>query len=186
MLTVPAKEACAAAVIARKREQSLRTIRGQQTANAPAESKPFAREHRQINTAIDASEVAYRLEQVVSLNTANLRPEGRMFEIVLQPIFQLMHFFLREHELYIYIFRSIPLEVFPGIIGAYVRLFELALEEMDCQYVEGGERGLDLVYSEGVAVLDQLGGYLFTGFERHLPKSVLRLLGTIDGLRGRG
>ncbi|CAG9951263.1 unnamed protein product [Clonostachys rosea f. rosea IK726] len=185
-LTVPAKEACAAAVTARKRERSLRAIRGQQTANAPAESKPFVREHRQINAAIDASEVVYRLEQVVSLNTANLRPEGRTFETVLRPIFQLMRFFLREHESYVHIFRSMPLEVFPGIMGAYARLFELALEEMDRRYVEGGERGLDLAHSEGVAVLDRLGGYLFTGFERHLPKSVLRPLGTIDGLRGGG
>uniref|UniRef100_L2FGV9 Uncharacterized protein n=1 Tax=Colletotrichum fructicola (strain Nara gc5) TaxID=1213859 RepID=L2FGV9_COLFN len=78
----------------------------------------------------------------------------RTFENVIRPIFQLIRFFLTEHESYVHIFRSMPVDVFPGIMSAYCRLFELAISEMERRYVAGGERGLDLAHSEGVAVLD--------------------------------
>jgi hypothetical protein len=185
-LTVPTKDACLGVATSRKRERALRIIRGQETADAPEESTPFARERRQLDVAIEASEVPYRLEQVVSLNTARLLPHNRTFDTVLRTIFQLMRFFARERESYVHIFRSIPIDVFPTILGAYARLFELALTEMDNRYTRGGERGLDMAQSEGVAIIDRLGGYMFSGFERHLPKSVLRPLGTVDSLRMRG
>lgn len=185
-LTVPTKDACLGVATSRKRERALRIIRGQETADAPEESTPFARERRQLDVAIEASEVPYRLEQVVSLNTARLLPHNRTFDTVLRTIFQLMRFFARERESYIHIFRSIPIDIFPTILGAYMRLFELALAEMEGRYTRAGERGLDMAQSEGVAVIDRLGGYMFSGFERHLPKSVLRPLGTVDSLRTRG
>ncbi|KAH7303017.1 hypothetical protein B0I35DRAFT_485482 [Stachybotrys elegans] len=185
-LTVPTKDACLGVATSRKREKALRIIRGQETADAPEESTPFARERRQLDVAIEASEVPYRLEQVVSLNTARLLPRNRTFDTVLRTVFQLMRFFARERESYIHIFRSIPIDVFPTILGAYARVFELALAEMEDRYTRAGEQGLDMAQSEGVAVIDRLGGYMFSGFDRHLPKSVLRPLGTIDSLRTRG
>ncbi|KAF5486596.1 hypothetical protein CGCA056_v015058 [Colletotrichum aenigma] len=165
-----------------RRERLLRCIRGDLTPEQPEESKPFARERRQLDIAIEKDEVAYRMEQVVSLNIRHMDSVERTFENVIRPIFQLMRFFLTEHESYVHIFRSIPVGIFPRIMSAYCRLFELAICEMERRYVAGGERGLDLAHSEAVAVLDRLGGYIFTGHERHLPKTVLRPLGTIDSL----
>jgi hypothetical protein len=43
--------------------------------------------------------------------------------------------------------------------------------------------GLDLPHSEGTALLDRLGGYLFTGLECSLPVTLLRATGTLDSLR---
>jgi hypothetical protein len=182
-LTVPTAEASGHHLTRDKRERLLRIVRGQVTPEDPAASKPFARERRQIEVALEQEEVAYRLEQVVSLDVGRMTAEERTFGAVLQPIFQLMRFFLVEHDSYVHIFRSLPLTVFPRVMMAYARVFELALDEMERRYVQGGERGLDLPHSEAVAVVDRLGGYCFSGFWRHLPKTVLRPLGTVASLR---
>ncbi|KAF6804120.1 hypothetical protein CPLU01_16077, partial [Colletotrichum plurivorum] len=182
-MAVPASHAAATALSSRRRETFLRTIRGQATPDNPQASKPFARERQQIQVAIDGEEVAYRLEQVVSLDVRHMLSSERTFPAIIQPIFQLMRFFLVETDSYVHIFRTTPLPIFPRIMCAYSRLFELAIDEMERRFVLGGERGLDLALSEAVAVLDRLGGYLFTGHDRHLPKSVLRPLGTIDSLQ---
>ncbi|KAK1841572.1 hypothetical protein CCHR01_15806 [Colletotrichum chrysophilum] len=166
-----------------RRERLLRRIRGDLTPEQPEESKPFVRERRQLDIAIEKDEVVYRIEQVVSLHIRHMRSTKRTFENVIRPIFQLIRFFLTEHESYVHIFRSILVDVFLSIMSTYYRLFKLAISEMERRYVAGGERGLDLAYSEGVAVLDRLGGYIFTRHEHHLPKTVLRPLGTLDSLR---
>ncbi|KAK1994150.1 hypothetical protein LX36DRAFT_219510 [Colletotrichum falcatum] len=124
-LTVPMSDASATAAAREKRERMLRIIRG------PDESKPFARERQQISAAIEAQEVAFRLEQVVSLNVHRMVARQRTFETVIRPVFQMMRFFLVEHESYVHIFRSLPVGMFPGVLCAYTRLFELALAEME-------------------------------------------------------
>ncbi|KAK1839922.1 hypothetical protein CCHR01_17455 [Colletotrichum chrysophilum] len=97
-----------------------------------------------------------------------------------------MRFFLVEHESFVHIFRSLPLEIFPRIMCAYSRLVKLVLDEMERQFVLGGEQGLDLARSEAVAVVDRLGGYMFSGHPRHLPRTVLRPLGTLESLWAGG
>ncbi|KAK1990357.1 hypothetical protein LX36DRAFT_705308 [Colletotrichum falcatum] len=124
-LTVPTADAGATAAAREKRERMLRIIRG------PDKSKPFARERRQISAAMEAQEVAFRLKQVVSLNVHRIVARQRTFETIIQPIFQMMRFFLVEHESYVYIFRSLPVGMFPGILCAYTRLFKLALAKME-------------------------------------------------------
>ncbi|KAK0368167.1 hypothetical protein CLIM01_14476 [Colletotrichum limetticola] len=175
-LTVPTSDARATSAAREKRERLLRILRG------PSDSKPFARERHQIGVAIEGEEVAFRIEQVVSLDVRNMVARERTFEAVIRPIFQMMRFFLVEHESFVHIFRSIPLEIFPRIMCAYSRLFELALGEMERAFVLGGEQGLDVARSEAVAVIDRLGGYVFSGHPRHLPRTVLRPLGTFDSL----
>ncbi|KAK1837618.1 hypothetical protein CCHR01_19760 [Colletotrichum chrysophilum] len=182
-LTAPTSHASTSSHTRDKREAMLRRIRGQLTPGSPEQSKPFARERQKLETAIEQEELAYRMEQVVSLNIRHMSRTERTFAAVIRPIFQLIRFFCAEHESYIHLFRSIPPKVFPGVMCAYSRLFELALGEMERRYVCGGERGLGLAHSEAVAVLDRLGGYAFTGHERHLPTTVLRPLGTLDSLR---
>ncbi|KAF6803854.1 hypothetical protein CPLU01_16090, partial [Colletotrichum plurivorum] len=179
-LTAPTSDAGASSAAREKRERLLRIIRG------PDESKPFARERQQINVAVEAEEVAFRLEQVVSLNVQRMVGGQRTFETVIRPVFQMMRFFLLEHESYVHIFRSLPLGMFPRILCAYSRLFELALGEMERQFVLAGEQGLDLARSEAVAVIDRLGGYMFSGHPRRLPKTVLRPLGTFESLWAGG
>ncbi|CAI0655319.1 unnamed protein product [Colletotrichum noveboracense] len=129
-----------------------------------------------LETAIKQEELAYRIEQVVSLNIRYISHIERIFTA-------LICFFCAEHKSYIHLFRLIPLKVFPRVICAYSCLFELALGEMERRYVCGGERSLSLAHSEAVAVLDQLGRYAFTGHERHLPTTVLQPLSTLDSLQ---
>ncbi|CCF35032.1 hypothetical protein CH063_06894 [Colletotrichum higginsianum] len=54
-----------------------------------------------------AQEVAFRLEQVVSLNVQRMVARQRTFETVIRPVFQMMRFFLVEHDSYVHIFRSL-------------------------------------------------------------------------------
>ncbi|KAK1973871.1 hypothetical protein LZ30DRAFT_694734 [Colletotrichum cereale] len=179
-LTVLTPDAGATSAAREKRERLLRVIR------SPDKSKPFARERQQINVAIKAEEVAFRLKQVVSLNVQRMVGGQRTFETVIRPVFQMMRFFLLERESYVHIFRSLPLGMFPRVLCAYSRLFKLALGEMERQFVLAGEQGLDLARSEAVAVIDRLGGYMFSGHPRRLPKTVLRPLGTFESLWAGG
>ncbi|OBR02120.1 hypothetical protein CH63R_14421 [Colletotrichum higginsianum IMI 349063] len=75
--------------------------------------------------------------------------------------------------------------MFPGISCAYTGLLELAFADMERQFVLGSEQGLDVARSEAVAVFDRLGGYMFSGHPRNLPKTVLKPLGTREPLGRR-
>jgi hypothetical protein len=73
--------------------------------------------------------------------------------------------------------------VFPGVLGSFTNLFGLAIEEMQARFEAAGSKGLCMAPSEGVAVLDRLGSYCFTGHLRSLMGSILDPLGAIDGIK---
>ncbi|KAL3292277.1 hypothetical protein RB213_011920 [Colletotrichum asianum] len=174
-LTVPTLDTGATSAAREKRERLLRIIRG------PNESKPFARERQQIDVAVEAKEVAFQLKQVMSLDVRRMTGAERTFKTVIRPIFQIIRFFLVEHKSFVHIFRSLPLKIFPRIMCAYLQLFELVLNEIERQFVLGGEQGLNLARSEAVAVVDRLGGRgqpqrprLRRGRHQHRPVAPLR------------
>ncbi|KAL3292297.1 hypothetical protein RB213_011940 [Colletotrichum asianum] len=80
-----------------------------------------------------------------------------------------------------HIFHLLLLKIFPRIMCAYLQLFELILDEM-----ERGEQGLNLARSEAVAIINQLGGYMFSGHLQHLPRMVLRPLSMLESLWAGG
>ncbi|KAH7173115.1 hypothetical protein DER46DRAFT_470923, partial [Fusarium sp. MPI-SDFR-AT-0072] len=102
------------------------------------------------------------------------------------PIFQLMHLFLKEKQLYVGILRRFNPDIFLGVIVAFARVIEVAIAEMDRRFREAGLKGLGMALSEGVAALDQLGNFCFTGDPRVLPTKVMRLLGMMDSLKTCG
>ncbi|CAM1503465.1 Fc.00g082410.m01.CDS01 [Cosmosporella sp. VM-42] len=162
-LTVPSSDVEATARIKAKQQRLLRRLRGQLTPGDPDASTPFARERRRIEATIDEEEFSFRFEQVMSIRVSNLVPERRDFVNVLQPIFQLMRFFLKEKQFYSWILRRFPPKVFPGILTAYAKTFEMAIGEMERRFTADGARGLGLALSEAVAALDRLGNFCFTG-----------------------
>lgn len=97
-----------------------------------------------------------------------------------------MRFFLKEKQFYSWILRRFPPKVFPGILSAYAKTFEMAIGEMERRYSADGARGLGLALSEAVAALDRLGNFCFTGDPRVLPSTVFRPLGTMESLRRAG
>jgi hypothetical protein len=135
---------------------------------------------------VQAKEYAFRFEQVISIDAPRLVRQRRNFHTVLQPIFQLMRLFLKEKQLYAGVLRRFPPEIFPGMLVAFAKVLEAAMAEMDCRFREGGSKGLGMALSEGVAALDRLGNFCFTGDPRVLPSKVMRLLGTMDSLRTCG
>lgn len=185
-LTIPAAEAARTAQWRAKQQRLLRRVRGEQTPENPAASTPFARERQRVEASMAESEFAFRFEQVISIDAARLVQERRNFGSILQPIFQVMRLFLKEKQLYSSILRKFPPAVFPGVLTAFARTIELAIGEMDRRFKEGGSKGLGLASSEGVAALDRLGNFCFTGDPRVLPPKVFGLLGTMEGLRTQG
>ncbi|KAL3290671.1 hypothetical protein RB213_009689 [Colletotrichum asianum] len=179
-LTMPTSDAGATSAAREKRERLLRIIR------SPNKSKPFARERQQIDVTVEAEEVAFQLEQVMSLDVRRMTGAERTFKTIIRPIFQIIRFFLIEHKSFVHIFHSLPLKIFPRIICAYSQLFKLILNEIERQFVLGGEQGLDLARSEAVAIINQLGRYIFSGHPQHLPRTVLRPLGTLESLWAGG
>jgi hypothetical protein len=160
-----------------RQQRLLGRLQGVQTPDDPGASKPYARERRCVEQAIHDQEFAYRMEQVLSIDVTQLISEQRHFGTILRPIFQLMRFYLQEARHYTHVLRSFPPSIFPKILGAFARIFELATDEMQRQFQAQGSKGLGLALSEGVAALDRLGHYCSTG----LAKPLLPSVGTIDG-----
>ena len=73
--------------------------------------------------------------------------------------------------------------MFPRILGSYARVFELAIDEMLKRFRAQGSQGLGIALAEGVAALDRLGHYCFTGLSKVLMRSVLGPLKTIESLK---
>ncbi|KAJ9415745.1 hypothetical protein QL093DRAFT_2568886 [Fusarium oxysporum] len=93
---------------------------------------------------------------------------------------QLMRLFLKEKQLYAGILRRFNPDIFPGVMVAFARVMEAAIAEMDRRFREAGSKGLGMALSEGVAALDRLGNFCFTGDPRVLPTKVMRLLGLVN------
>lgn len=185
-LTIPSTEAQRTARLRDKQQRLLAQVRGQLTPENPGASTPFARERQRVEAALQANEFAFRFEQVISIDAPRLVRQRRNFDTVLQPIFQLMRLFLKEKQLYAGVLRRFPPEIFPGMLVAFAKVLEAAIAEMDRRFREGGSKGLGMALSEGVAALDRLGNFCFTGDQRVLPTKVMRLLGTIDSLKTCG
>lgn len=171
----------------RKTQQTLlERLREERTPENPGASTPFARERQRIKAAIAAKEYAFRFEQVVSVNVRRLLPGRRRFSTVLHPIFQLIRFFLREKSSYIGVLRQFPTVAFPGVLAGFARVFELALKAMEDRFHADGGEGLGMALSEGVAALDRLGNFCFTGDPSVLPARVMKPLKTMESLRDGG
>ena len=182
-LTLPEPEANTSARIKAKRQRLLRRLQGQLTPEDPDSSKPFARERQRIEQAIVGGGFDFRMEQVLSVQVSRLADSRRSFSTVLNPIFQLIRFYLKESRHYTHLLRSFRPSVFPGILGSFARIFGLAIDEIYTRFKAGGSKGLGVALAEGVSALDRLGSYCFTGFPKSLMGSVLRPLGTIDSIQ---
>lgn len=182
-LALPETEANASARIKAKRQRLLRHLQGQLTPEDPDSSKPFARERQRIEQAIVEEGFDFRMEQVLSVQVSRLTDSRRSFSTVLNPIFQLIRFYLKESHRYTHLLRSFRPSIFPGILGSFARIFGLAIDEIYTRFKAGGSKGLGVALAEGVSALDRLGSYCFTGFPKSLMGSVLGPLGTIDGIQ---
>lgn len=182
-LTLPPSDAGRNAPTKSRQLRLLRRLRGQLTPEEPELSTPFTRERQRIQAAMTQEQLAFRMEQVVTIRVSHLKRQRRHFFTVLQPIFQLMRFFLKEVRSYTQVMRGFPPTIFPGILCSYAKLFELALGEMDQRFQARGTKGLDIALSESIAVLDRLGHFCFTGDPRVLPNTVLGPLVTMESLK---
>jgi hypothetical protein len=181
-LTLPPAEANAMAHARDKQQRLLSQLRGDRTPGTPETSTPFARERQRLEAAIDKGEFAFRMEQVVTVVVSRLLREHLTFATVLQPIFQLMRFFLVETGSYIPTLRRFQPSMFPATLGSFARVFELAFREMQGRFHASSDNGLGVALSEGIAALDRLGNFCFTGDARVLPTTVLGPLGTTESL----
>ena len=106
--------------------------------------------------------------------------------MVLYPIFGLIWFFLKERDKYLGLLWQFLSMAFPGVLAGFVKIFELILGKIDEQFCKEDSRGLGLVLSEGVVVLDCLRNFYFTKDPMILLTRVLWPLKTVDNLREGG
>jgi hypothetical protein len=185
-LALPDRDGNLSARVATRRERLLQRLQGQLTPTDPDSSKPFARERQRIEQAILQEEYAFRIEQVLSVQASRLSEDRRSFSTILSPIFQLIRFFVEEPQTYTHLFRSFRPTVFPGILASFATLFAQAIDSIYTRFEAMGSTGLCVALAEGVAALDRLGSYCFTGFPKSLMGSVLAPLGTIDSIEQGG
>ncbi|KAL3965726.1 hypothetical protein ACCO45_000034 [Purpureocillium lilacinum] len=93
---------------------------------------------------------------VVKLLLEKGAPVEPNFFTVLQPIFQLIVFFLKQQESYIPLLRSFKPSVFPNVLCSFAHMFELAMADMKRRFQAMDVDGLHLAQSEAIAVLDRL------------------------------
>lgn len=185
-LTIPAEEAGKSAKIRAKQTCLLGHLNGNATPENPEASTPFAREKQLIDRAIENMEFGFRMEQVVSVDVERLAPEHRNSYFLLRPVSRLISFYLHKKDAYIGILRRFPPAIFPRVLSSLSRMFELIVEEMQQRHTQQGGQGLGLALSEGIAALDRLGKYCFTGNPRVLPRKVFALTGSLEGLNKGG
>lgn len=181
-LTLPESEASASSRVQAKRQRLRRQLLGLNTPEDPEASRPFAREHRCVLDAIQVEEYAFRFEQVMHVQIDRLTRHHRRFHTVLQPIVHFMRFFLCEPAQYSHVLHSFRPSVFPGILACYAKLVDVALNALRERMDARKAKGVDVAMAEGVAALDRLGSYCFTGFPRSLIGSVMKPLDTIDSI----
>ncbi|KAF5228591.1 hypothetical protein FAUST_10982 [Fusarium austroamericanum] len=71
------------------------------------------------------------------------------------------------------VLRCFDPNIFPGMLAAFARILDVALDEMERRFrEETNSRGLGMALSEAVAALDRIGNYCFTGEPRVLPTKV--------------
>src|SRR5438067_1810808 len=97
-----------------------------------------------------------------------------------------MRFYLQESSRYTHILQCFRPKVFPQVLGSFARVFRLAIDKMLVRFQAQGSTGLRIALAEGVAALNRLGHYCFTGSSQVLMSSVIKPLRTIDGLRRGG
>jgi hypothetical protein len=182
-LALSTEDAHYPAPILKKQQRLLQRLEGGLSPENPEASKPYARERQRIEQAIHEEEYAYRMEQVLSVQVALLVPAWRRFRTILRPIFQLMRFYLQERQQYTHILRAFPSRIFPQVLASFARLFELAAEDIQRRFHARGTKGLGVALAEGIAALDRLGSYCFTGARPALMPSIMRPLGTVDAIR---
>ncbi|KAF6791707.1 hypothetical protein CMUS01_16213 [Colletotrichum musicola] len=182
-LTLPPPEARQSAPTNARQNQLLRHIRGELTPDQPGASTPFARERQRVKAAIDAGHVGFRMEQVVTVRVSRLIARRRSSHVVLQPIFQLILFFMKQQASYTAVLRCFRPSVFPHVLCSFATIFEVALAEMDQRFRARGDKGLGIALAEAVAILDRLGSFCFTGDQRVLPRRALRPLLTTEALQ---
>lgn len=185
-LTIPMEEVNKSAIIRARRVKLLRCLNGEATPDNPEASTPYAREKYLIDRAIENEEFGFRMEQVVNIHVEHLTPEHCNFHFLLQPISRLISFYLHKKDAYTSILRRFPPKIFPRVLSSLSRVFELIVEELQMRHVQQKGQGLGLALSEGIAAVDRLGKYCFTGDPRVLPRKVFALTGTLEGLSKGG
>jgi len=151
----------------------------------PDYTRPFAREVNQINAAIRNNNFSYRFEQVISVRVESLGYGSRRFETIAEPILAIIEAYQNESDIYTPFLRCFQPTTFPGILSAYGTIIDTALGEMLNRFHKAPLAGLDMTLCEGIAALDRLGHYCFTGDESVLP-AVMKYLGTKPSLRRHG
>ncbi|OAG33780.1 hypothetical protein AYO21_12132 [Fonsecaea monophora] len=85
-------------------------------------------------------------------------------------------FFFYEPDEYTHLLYSFRPAVFPGVLATYAYIFDTALGELHRRIDGRKADGVDITLAEGVAAIDRLESYCFTGFPRSLIASVMKPL----------
>jgi len=181
-LTYPPSDAPTEAV-SRKQRSYLDALQiGVQQPGEDRALKPLARERERVETALAKGEFDFRLEQIIDMKVGLMDLSNRCFEELLYPIFQLVCFYREESDSYVRILREFEPNVFPQVLGSFARLFELAIDELHGRFQVQQPHGLSVALCEGVAAIDRLAHYCFTGCKKVLVPSVMGPLGTLNSL----
>ncbi len=123
------------------------------------------------------------MEQVLTIQVSKLTNSRHSFSTVLNPIIQLIRFYLIEPHRYTYLLQSFQPLVFPSILRSFVKIFGLTIDKIYTRFKAKGLKGLSIALVKGISILDHLGSYYFTRFPKSFIGLVLSPLGTINGIQ---
>ena len=177
-LSLPRGEAKFSHVAAKQHDTLIQKLHG------PDHSKPFARERKVVENAMESDSFSFRMEQVLTVRVSRLHDANRTFETVFEPLVRIAAFFQNEQDHFAPLLTSFDPAVFPGILKSYARIFELATSQI-MKVWKAYDKRLPVHYCEALSAIDRVGSACFTGFSRSLMPSVMKPLGIIDSLERR-
>jgi hypothetical protein len=93
-LTLPTTDAQQSASVRAKQQRLLQQLQGDVTSEDLDASWPFVHEQQHIQHTVAEEEFVYQIEQVVNIDVERLILQRQNLQTILQPIFQLMCFYL--------------------------------------------------------------------------------------------
>jgi hypothetical protein len=150
------------------------------------ETRAFRREQLRFQRAIEKDHSGIRCEQRLSVDVEGIPDAQRSFTTAFLPVRGYMELFQVRSECYWRHLRIVPADLFPGLVQAFCRFFEVIqlhfLEVWDTCH----SRSAPLPYQEGASIIDRLANHAVTGRPWVLVPRIMKHLGTLLHLRHFG
>lgn len=143
---------------------------------------------RKIKEAIQGGNTGFRLELIANVDITNLDPVNHTFDYIVSDIVRpMIEYWNTEEAMDIFLnIQCFDKRDFPGCLTQVPMMCQSILSSLKWVHQHEGGKGLNIVYSEGVALIERLASFAFDGDMSRIPARMFNYLGILDGIKNRG